>query len=115
MTKETFLSQLGSALSGNMDSGKVNENLRYYSEYISGEVQGGKTEEEVLQMLGDPWILARDVYKRQLRCDRRVCAGICIVSGCICNGTQESSGAGTAEEEYCIQQIKREMKKDTEV
>ena len=41
MTKETFLSQLGSALSGNMDSGKVNENLRYYSEYISGEVQGG--------------------------------------------------------------------------
>ena len=31
MTKETFLSQLGSALSGNMDSGKVNENLRYYS------------------------------------------------------------------------------------
>lgn len=59
MTKETFLSQLGSALSGNMDSGKVNENLRYYSEYISGEVQNGKTEEEVLQMLGDPWILAR--------------------------------------------------------
>ena len=33
----------------------------------------------------------------------------------ICNGTQESSEAGAAEEEYCIQQIKREMKKDTEV
>ena len=58
-----------------------------------------------------------DVFETtfDLRCDRRVCAGICIVSGCICNGTQESSGAGTAEEEYCIQQIKREMKKDTEV
>lgn len=70
MTKETFLSQLGSALSGNMDSGKVNENLRYYSEYISGEVQGGKTEEEVLQMLGDPWILARTLIDADNGTDR---------------------------------------------
>ncbi len=59
MTKEMFLSQLRSALSGNMDSGKVEENMRYYNEYISEEVQKGKTEEEVLQMLGEPWILAR--------------------------------------------------------
>lgn len=59
MTKEMFLSQLRSALSGNMDSGKVEENIRYYNEYISGEVQNGKTEEEVLRMLGEPWILAR--------------------------------------------------------
>lgn len=70
MTKETFLSQLGNALSGNMDSGKVNENLRYYSEYISGEVQGGKTEEEVLQMLGDPWILARTLIDADNGTDR---------------------------------------------
>ena len=37
-------------------SGAENRN-----QYISEELQKGKTEEEVLQMLGDPWILAKTI------------------------------------------------------
>ena len=59
MTRAEFLEQLRSALQGNVQEHVVQENVAYYNQYISEELQKGKTEEEVLQMLGDPWILAK--------------------------------------------------------
>ena len=62
MTRAEFLEQLRSALQGNVQEHVVQENVAYYNQYISEELQKGKTEEEVLQMLGDPWILDKNYY-----------------------------------------------------
>lgn len=61
MTRSEFLSQLREALQGDLSGSAVQENVNYYNNYISEEVAKGKTEEEVLQMLGDPWILAHTI------------------------------------------------------
>ena len=61
MTRIEFLQQLRQALENDLSGSVVQENVDYYNQYISDEVRKGKSEEEVLQMLGDPWILARTV------------------------------------------------------
>ena len=61
MTREEFLRRLSEALEGNISAGAVQDNLNYYNQYILDEVRGGKTEEEVLQSLGDPWAIARTI------------------------------------------------------
>ena len=53
MTKDQFLSSLNEALSGNISPSLINENIRYYEEYIETEKRKGHTEEEVLDELGD--------------------------------------------------------------
>lgn len=61
MTKSEFLAQLKSALQGNVSSRTVQENMEFYDQYIIEETAKGKSEEEVLAVLGDPWILARTI------------------------------------------------------
>jgi len=59
MNKEKFLSSLGEALQGRVSSQVYNETLNYYEEYIATKVREGYSEEEVLEELGDPRLLAR--------------------------------------------------------
>ena len=61
MTREEFLQGLRSALEGNVSSGVLQDNLDYYSQYILDEMRNGKTEAEVVQTLGDPWVIARTI------------------------------------------------------
>lgn len=61
MTREEFLSRLRLALQGNVGSDKVQENINFYQEYIIEEIRKGKSEEEVLQSLGDPALLAKTI------------------------------------------------------
>ncbi len=61
MTKSEFLAQLKRALQENLNSAAVQENMNYYNRYIIEETAKGKSEEEVINMLGDPWILARTI------------------------------------------------------
>lgn len=61
MTKSEFLTQLRKALQENLGSSAVQENVDYYNRYIIEEIEKGKSEEEVLNMLGDPWILSRTI------------------------------------------------------
>ena len=61
MTRVEFLSQLEQALQDKVSGSVVRENVNYYIQYISEEISKGKSEEEVLQMLGDPWILAKTI------------------------------------------------------
>lgn len=61
MTREEFLSQLRLALQGKVSSGKVQENVNYYNDYIIEEIRKGKSETEVLEMLGDPALLAKTI------------------------------------------------------
>lgn len=70
MTQSEFLEQLRTALSSSLSAAAVQDNIEYYRGYISDEIRKGKTEEEVLEMLGDPWILARTIQDAQDGTDR---------------------------------------------
>ena len=61
MTKQEFLNELRMALSGKMGSLQIDNHARYYEEYINAEIRKGKTEEEVLAMLGNPRLIARSI------------------------------------------------------
>ena len=58
MTKKEFLDILADALSGNIPMSEVNENIKYYRDYIEN---GESSEEEALKKLGDPHLIARTI------------------------------------------------------
>lgn len=55
------MEKLRIALSGKVNSEVVADNTRYYEDYINTEIRKGKSEEEVLGMLGDPRLIARTI------------------------------------------------------
>ncbi|MEG0216063.1 MAG: DUF1700 domain-containing protein [Hungatella sp.] len=61
MRKDEFLQLLRQALAGDVPSGVIEENIRYYDHYISEEVQKGMSEEEVIAEIGDPRLIARTI------------------------------------------------------
>lgn len=61
MTKQEFLIQLQKALNGKISSSSIQSHVRYYDDYISMEMRKGKTEETVLEELGDPHLLAKTI------------------------------------------------------
>lgn len=61
MNRREFLKKLKEALENDLSGSVVQENINYYDQYISDEVKNGKSEEEVIAMLGDPWMIARTV------------------------------------------------------
>ena len=63
MTREEFLQGLKEALDGNMDASAIQENLNYYNEYINEEVRKGKTEQQVVDTLGDSWAIAQTLLE----------------------------------------------------
>ncbi len=63
MTKEEFLSEFRSALTGSVSSSLINENMNYYEDYINTELRKGRTEEDIFQELGNPRLLARTVIE----------------------------------------------------
>lgn len=52
-------------LTGELDEHTVGKTLRYYSEYIDSEMRKGKTEQEVLEDLGSPLLIARTILDTQ--------------------------------------------------
>lgn len=65
MEKTEFLEQLRQSLSGRIEADKVAENVRYYEDYINTQMRMGKTEEEVLGVLGSPRLIARTIADTQ--------------------------------------------------
>ena len=63
MYRNKFLSSLREALEGNMSEQAVKENPQYYKTYIEDEVKKGRTEKEVVEELGDPWIIAKTLIE----------------------------------------------------
>lgn len=61
MNRSEFLNQLRNALANDLNASAVQENVDYYNSYIQEEIKKGKTEAEVLEMLGDPWVIARNI------------------------------------------------------
>ena len=61
MNKEEFLKLMRQALSGDVPPSVIEENIRYYDSYISGEVRKGQTESEVIAAIGDPRLIAKTI------------------------------------------------------
>ena len=63
MNKEQFIDALRRALYGKIDDYTLQDHIRYYEDYIRQEMGKGQTEQEVLQELGDPRLLARTIVE----------------------------------------------------
>ena len=61
MSKQEFIDKLSAALNGRISPGQVQDNLNYYSDYINTQIRMGKSEEQVLDELGDPRLIARTI------------------------------------------------------
>ncbi len=61
MTKYEFLNKLKNALENDLNQAVVQENVNYYNDYISTEVGNGRSETEVIDELGDPWAIAKNI------------------------------------------------------
>ncbi|MGL5434635.1 MAG: DUF1700 domain-containing protein [Lachnospiraceae bacterium] len=63
MIKGEFLQGLQDALSGEVPPAVVQENLRYYDDYIRTQSRNGRSETEVLEELGSPRLIARTIIE----------------------------------------------------
>ena len=63
MSKQEFIDRLRTALNGRLPAAKVEETVSYYQDYINTEIRKGKSEEEVLEALGDPRLIARTIIQ----------------------------------------------------
>ncbi len=63
MSKQEFINRLQAALNGRVSPAAVAENVNYYEDYINTQIRLGKSEEEVLESLGDPRLIARTIVE----------------------------------------------------
>lgn len=61
MDKQEFLQTLQEALEGEVNQSKIADNMAYYNQYIDSELASGKTESEIMAVLGDPRLLAKTI------------------------------------------------------
>ncbi len=61
MGKQEFIDRLRAALSGKIAPAQVTEHINYYTDYINSQIRMGRNEEEVLQSLGDPRLIAKSI------------------------------------------------------
>lgn len=61
MTKEEFLYGLRRALLSTGSPSLIEENMRFYSSYIDGELSKGRSLEEIMEELGDPRLIANSI------------------------------------------------------
>ncbi|MDD6071402.1 MAG: DUF1700 domain-containing protein [Clostridiales bacterium] len=65
MTKQEFLNELKVALSGKVTPEAMMDSYRYYDSYIDECVRKGQTEEEAVEALGKPALIARSIIAAQ--------------------------------------------------
>ncbi len=61
MSRDEFISGLQEALADRVPEAVISENVNYYRRYIDEQVKAGKSEADVLDMLGDPRLLAKTI------------------------------------------------------
>lgn len=61
MRKTEFLQELREALQGEVSAAVIQENVRYYDTYISQETASGRREEDVIEEIGSPRLIARTI------------------------------------------------------
>lgn len=60
-TKQDFINGLRRALTGKISPEEIEEHIRYYEEYITAETQMRGSERDVLNMLGNPKLIAMSI------------------------------------------------------
>ncbi len=75
MTKEEFLDELRSSLSGNVSANVINDNLNYYENFIDTQLRKGRGMDEILEELGSPRLLAKTITDTAPMEDRRTVDG----------------------------------------
>ena len=63
MTKEEFIRDLRESLYTEITSIEIENNVRYYNEYIDNQIRSGKTIDQVMAELGDPRLIARTIIE----------------------------------------------------
>lgn len=63
MNKEAFIDTLRRALYGKVSDYELTDHMRYYEDYIRQEMNRGRSEQEVLEELGDPRLIARTILE----------------------------------------------------
>lgn len=71
MTKTEFLRILREELDGRVPYAVIQENLNYYDTYINGELGKGLDEDQVIQELGGPRLIARTIVDATLDTEDR--------------------------------------------
>ena len=61
MSRQEFLNGLRNALAGKLSPAEIEKQVEYYDNYILSEARKGRREEEVLQELGDPRLIAKSI------------------------------------------------------
>lgn len=61
MSQEKFISELREALKGELPPSDIESQVRYYEDYFKDEIRAGKSEEEILNQLGSPRLIARTI------------------------------------------------------
>lgn len=88
MRKAEFLRELEETLAGEVSAAVLQENLRYYDQYISQEAASGRSEEDVIEEIGSPRLIARTII------DSSEAAGDRPESGGYYSGTSGGSYSG---------------------
>lgn len=65
MTRQEFLEELKNALTGEVSPEVMMDSYRYYSNYIDEEIRKGRKEEDILEELGRPNLIARSIIAAQ--------------------------------------------------
>lgn len=61
MNRYEFIDDLRRCLSAELNAASVNEHITYYEQYIDMQLKKGKTEQEVLEELGSPRLIAKSI------------------------------------------------------
>ena len=89
MNCEDFLRQFRDALDGKVSENVIQDHVNYYRSYINSQIAGGRSESDVLGMLGDPRLLAKTIEESsKFASDKEDQGG---------NGAYSSSGYGNQE------------------
>lgn len=80
MSREEFLRELEEALAGDVPEAVIRDNVSYYGSYLSQEMARGRSVEEIVDEIGEPFIVAKTIIEH------------CEASGeCAGDGGYESS------------------------
>ena len=61
MDRSEFLDVLGRTLNGKVDDNEYASQMEYYTSYFQEEMASGKSEQEILEELGDPRLIAKTI------------------------------------------------------
>ena len=71
MTKNEFIEELKTQLAGAVSGEVIRESVTYYSNYIEDQIRTGKSQEDIIQELGYPNMVAKSIIDANQNQDRR--------------------------------------------